>query len=234
MVEIDRQMKDFLLFSGLEDAERRELAVIARVQSYDPDQTIFLEGEEGTGFYVVLEGRIKIYKTSPEGKEQILHLWGPGEPFGEVALFSDRFFPANAEAMEKSRVLFFPRHAFADLIQNHPSLALNMMATMSIRLHQFANLIESLSLKEVAGRLAGYFLALSEQQDGTDQIRLDLTKGQLASLLGTIPETLSRTLTRMVVKGLIRTMGRDVQILDREGLEDLAAAERRLSDFSSR
>jgi len=97
---------------------------------------------------VVIEGRIRVYKLSPEGKEQILHLWGPGEPFGEVALFTGRNFPAYAEAHERSRVFFFPRTAFAELIKANPSLALNMLATLSMRLHRFASLIEDLSLKE--------------------------------------------------------------------------------------
>jgi len=219
------------LFSGLSEPERRELAVIVRDRTYERGRTIFNEGEEATGFYVVVSGRIKVYKISPEGKEQILHLLGPGEPFGEVALFSGRNFPAYAEAFENARVFFIPRAAFAAHIRDHPALALNMLATLSMRLHQFTNMIEGLSLKEVSSRLAGYILSESEKQKGADRVELDLAKGQLASLLGTIPETLSRTLTRMVRQGLVKADGPFIEIEDREGLEQLASAERRLSDF---
>ena len=230
-MSIVRLLETIPLFSGLSEPERRELAVIVRDRTFERGQTIFTEGEEGNGFYVVVAGRVKVYKISPDGKEQILHLLGPGEPFGEVALFSGRSFPAFAEAFEASRVFFIPREAFAAQVRAHPSLALNMLATLSMRLHQFASMIEGLSLKEVSSRLAGYILSESGKQGGKVRVELDLAKGQLASLLGTIPETLSRTLTRMVRQGRVRADGPFIVIEDREGLEQLASAERRLSDF---
>jgi CRP-like cAMP-binding protein len=104
--------------------------------------------------------------TSAEGKEQILHIYGPGHPIGEVPVFSGSRFPANAMAIEKSRMLFFPRRDFVDLISAHPSLALNMLAVLSLRLRQFTVQIENLSLKEVPARLASYLIFLSEKQVG--------------------------------------------------------------------
>ncbi len=230
-MEISEILAGVALFSGLTGEEYRNLAAIVVDQAFNRGEIIFSEGDEGNGFYLVVEGRIKIYKLSPEGKEQILHLWGPGEPFGEAALFAGWNFPAHAEAYEKSRVFFFPRAAFANLIKANPSLALNMLATLSIRLHRFASLIEDLSLKEVPGRLAAYLLDLSRRQDDSDNVTLDLAKGQLASLLGTIPETMSRMLAMMVKQGLLRTDGPRIEILDRENLEALALAQKRLSDF---
>jgi len=104
-----------------------------------------------------------------------------------------------------------------------------MLAYLSRRLHRFANLIESLSLKEVPGRLAAHLLYLSERQDDRDELLLDLSKVQLASLLGTIPETLSRVLAKMAREGLIEVQeGRHIRLLDRESLEELATGERRL------
>ena len=79
---------------------------------YDKGKTIFLEGDEGNGFYVVADGRVKIYKVSLEGKEHILHIYGPGNPFGEVPVFSGRKFPANAQTILKSHLLFFPTNSF--------------------------------------------------------------------------------------------------------------------------
>lgn len=210
------------LFEGLPREERSQLAGIAAARRFRRGQSIFLEGDEGEGFYVVLSGRVKVFKLSTEGKEQTLHLFGAGEPFGEVALFAGRRYPANAEAMQDSRILFFPREAFAELIRTSPSVAMNLLALLSVRLRRFTALIEDLSLKEVPGRLSAYLVYLSREQEGSAELSLDVTKAQLASLLGTIPETLSRILARMSRQGLIQLEGRRIRILDRPGLEALA------------
>ena len=144
------------LFRGLPDSDHEEIFRIGVKQDLRRGEIIFHEGEEGAGFYLVQSGMVKIYKMSIDGKEQILHILGPGEPFAEVALFAGSTYPANAMAIEKSTIIFFPRKDFRDLIGKHPSLALNMLGTLSIRLRQFANMVEALSLKEVPGRLAAH------------------------------------------------------------------------------
>jgi len=230
-MKISEVLATIPIFNILPSEQYDELAAIIVDKTYKRGQLIFSEGDPGTGFYVVVDGRVKIYKLSMDGKEQTLHLWGTGEPFGEVALFTGQNFPAYAEAMEKTRVFYIPRQAFADLIRENPSLALNMLATLSMRLHRFANLIEDLSLKEVSGRLAAYFIELSRKQGDENSITLDLAKGQLASLLGTIPETLSRTLTKMIGQGLIQADGPKIEIISRDDLEELAVSARRLSEL---
>ena len=217
------------LFQGLPRSQYGGLAKIVVGQAFKRGDTIFFEGDEAIGLYVVLSGRVKVFKLSAEGKEQILHIFGPGEPIGEVAVFAGKRFPAHAAALEETRVLFFPRAAFVDLIRNDPSLALNMLAVLSQRLRRFTTLVEDLSLKEVPGRLAAHLLYLSEREKGSSDLALDISKTQLASLLGTIPETLSRILARMTREKLIKSTGRRYQILDRKGLEDLATGERRLA-----
>jgi CRP/FNR family transcriptional regulator len=217
------------LFQGLARKQHEDLAMILVDQVFKRGESIFLEGDEGTGFYVVNSGRVKIFKISTEGKEQILHIFGPGEPFGEVAVFAGKRFPAHAETLEETRAFFFPRAAFIDLIRKDPSMSLNMLAELSVRLRRFTTLVENLSLKEVPGRLAAYLLFLSERKKGKEEVELDVSKNQLASLLGTIPETLSRILARMTRKGFIKSSGqRRIRILDRGGLEELASGERRL------
>jgi CRP-like cAMP-binding protein len=228
-VEMSEHIAGIPLFDGLSRKQYDELVTIVVAHSYRGGQIIFSEGDEGSGFYVVISGRVKVFKLSPEGKEQILHVFGPGEPFGEASVFAGQRFPAHAEALEESRIFFFPRAAFIELIKQDPSLALNMLAILSRRLRKFTLLVEDLSLKEVPGRLAAYLLYMSKQRDGTDDLTLDVAKGQLASLLGTIPETLSRILTKMVRHRLIQSDGPRIRILDRQGLEELAQAERRLS-----
>jgi CRP-like cAMP-binding protein len=223
-----QQIAKIPLFEGLSSDQQNDLASIAVEKPFTRGKTIFTEGQPGSGFYVTLSGRIKIFKLSPEGKEQILHIFGPGEPFGEVPVFEGRQFPAHAVALEKSLCMYFPRTAFIELIKNNPSLALSMLGMLSRRLRTFTVLVDNLSLKEVPGRLAAHLLYLSELKEGTDNLELDVSKGQLAALLGTIPETLSRILGRMVKQGLIESHGPRVKLLDREGLKELADGLRRL------
>ena len=224
------QIAGIPLFRGLAPKHYDELAMILVDQVVPRGQMIFSQGDEATGLYVVISGRVKIFKLSVEGKEQILHLFGTGEPIGEVAVFTGGKFPAYAEALEETRLFFFPRPAFIDLIRKYPSVALNMLAVLSLRLRQFTSLIEDLSLKEVPGRLAAHLLYLGEGKKDVAEVDLDISKNQLASLLGTIPETLSRILARMARDGFIELSGqRRIRILDRKGLEELASGERRLS-----
>lgn len=211
-----------ILFKGLPDSHIKELIKIAHEKKFTKNELIFSEGDDGDGFYINIDGRVKVYKLSSEGKEQIFHIFGPGEPYGEVPVFSGQTFPAYAEAISKSRALFFPRKSFVGLINENPSIALNMLAVLSLRLRQFTVQIENLSLKEVPGRIAAHLIMLSIEQEKTDTIILNISKAQLASLLGTIPETLSRILTRMASQGLIDVQGRKIKMLDIEGLELLA------------
>ncbi|MGW8195885.1 MAG: Crp/Fnr family transcriptional regulator [Desulforhopalus sp.] len=207
-----------LLFEGLTPQQLESIYTIARVKKFNRGETIFFEGDEGVGFFMVGEGKVKIYKVSPSGKEQILHIFGEGEPFGEVPVFSGQPFPANAEALVNTKTLFFPRKLFIQLVEANPSIALSMLAVLSMRLRRFARQIENLSLKEVPARLAGYLLYLSKEQHDSDVVKLDISKGQLASLLGTIPETLSRIFAKLSDEGLIRVTGPEIAILDKEGL----------------
>jgi len=227
-MQLIAQIASISLFKGLNTPELEALAMIVTDQSFSRGQHIFSEGDEGVGFYVVISGKVKIYKLSAEGKEQIMHVFGPGEPFAEVAVFAGVNFPANAVALEASRVFFFPRRSFVSLIKENPALAMNMLAELSLRLKKFAHMIEDLSLKEVPGRLANHLLLLADEQDNEKTVTLDLAKTHLASLLGTIPETLSRILSKMGKQGLIESQGSTITILDHDALSDLASGEKRL------
>ncbi|MCP4105199.1 MAG: Crp/Fnr family transcriptional regulator [Desulfobacteraceae bacterium] len=213
------------IFKGLPENQLQEIRQIAVEKHFSKRSTIFLQGDEGNGFYIVADGKVKIFKISSEGKEQILHIFGAGEPFGEVPVFSGQSFPANAEAIAKSRLLFFPRAAFAKLITDNPSLALNMLAVLSMRLREFAARIESLSLKEVPARLAGYLIVLAEEQGTPDAVELNISKGQLASILGTVPETLSRIFAKMTDQGLIEVNGPNIRLLNRAEMDEVAGKE---------
>lgn len=209
-----------LLFEGLLSQHLDELSEIAIEKTYSRGETIFFEGDEGNGFYMVGEGKVKIFKLSASGKEHILHIFGQGEPFGEVPVFHGRPFPATAEAIVKTKTLFFPRNRFIQLVETNPAIALNMLAVLSLRLRRFSTQIENLSLKEVPERLANYLIYLSEEQGGKDEVVLEISKGQLASLLGTIPETLSRIFAKMSEEGLIKVSGKVINLLDRHALAE--------------
>ena len=170
MTKIMEIVSEIPLFSGLSPDHLVAVLQIAVDKFYDKGRTVFTEGDEANGFYIVIAGRVKVFKVSPEGKEQIFHIYGQGNPFGEVPVFAGGNFPATARTLLKSHLLFLPRSAFVEMISNNPSLSLNMLAVLSMRLRQFTLQIENLSLKEVPGRLASYLIILSEERGGQDQV----------------------------------------------------------------
>jgi len=224
MTTLIEQIASISLFNGLPADQVEALTMITVENSYLKGENIFSEDEQAKGFYVVLSGRVKVFKLSSEGREQILHIFGPGE----VPVFAGKKFPASADVMEASRILFFPRDSLLRLIEKNPAIALNMLAVLSKRLRSFTSMIDDLSLREVPGRLAKHLLYLSEQKQNSHDLELNITKGQLASLLGTIPETLSRILTKMAEQGIIESDGRKIRILERDSVEELAEGVRRL------
>ncbi len=206
------------LFRGLPENQLEEIKRITVSRNYNKGEALFFEGDEGNGFYIVAQGQVKIFKLSLEGKEHILHILGPGDPFGEVPVFSGRPFPANAQSLIKSCILFLPRTAFIKLITTNPSLSLNMFAILSTRLREFTVQIENLSLKEVPERVASYLIYQSDEQGHQDFVDLRISKKQLASMLGATPETLSRMFAKMSDQGLIEVEGRRIRLLDRQKL----------------
>jgi len=182
-------------------------------------QGIFTEGDNAHGFYIVTKGRVRVYKLSPEGREQILHIVSEGELLGAVSAFSGDRYPAHAEAMEETECIYISREDLLDLIKREPSIVMNMMANLASRLQHFTTMIENLSLKEVPSRLAAYILYHTGEQDKV--FTLDISWSQLASLIGTVPETLSRILKRMNKQGIIKVKGREVHILNRDALESV-------------
>ncbi len=215
------------LFAGLGTEELKKIRSIAILKQAKRKEVLFSDGEEAKGFYVLLSGKIKVYKISLEGKEQILHVVSAPDAFAEAALFLEGTYPAFAEALSDSQLLFFPKRSFVELIAKNPQLSINMIVTLSQYLKRFASLVEELSLKEVSSRIAKYLLDLplkaTKGDKRTQEVELDLTKTQLALKLGTISETLSRTLGKMKAKGVIDVQKNRILILDREALEEIAS-----------
>ena len=214
------------LFAGADSDQLRRIQAIALQKEYRRGDLLFAEGQKAEGFYLLLEGKIKLYKLSAAGKEQILHILGPGEPFAEAALFAGAGYPAFAEALADSRILYFPKRKFLQLLQGDPQLSLNMLATMAGFLKRFSHLVERLSLRDVSARLAQYLLQeIPLDSPAPPRIKLKLTKSQLAAQLGTVSETLSRTLKKFRQEGIITVQGRNITILDRRTLQRISGTE---------
>jgi CRP/FNR family transcriptional regulator len=149
------------LFAGLKEEDLKKIKAIASLKQVGKKEVLFSDGEEAKGFYVILSGKIKLYKISPEGKEQILHVVSAPDAFAEAALFLEGSYPAFAEALIDCQLLFFPKRDFIHLIERNPQLSINMIVSLSHFLRRFASLIEELSLKEVSSRIAKYLIDLS-------------------------------------------------------------------------
>lgn len=213
-------LKNSPFFAGLSESDLDALLGIARIREHPRGELLFSDGEKAIGFFMVLDGKVKVYKLSPDGKERILHVIHPGGTFAEAAIFGDGLYPAYAEPLQTAKLLFLPKDRFLDLLMNNGRIAVNMIAGLSRFLRQFASQIEELTFKDVPSRLARYLMDLSH---GTKQtVLLPISKTQLASNLGTVSETLSRTLRKLSEDDLITVAGKSVEILDFDRLQELA------------
>ena len=220
VMTIQPLLKNVPLFAGLAEADLDALQAICRLRDGQRGELLFSDGEQAEGFFVVLDGKVKVYKLSAEGKERILHIVHPGGTFAEAAIFGNGLYPAYAEPLLPSRLLFIPKAGFLNLLTTNSRIAINMIAGLSRFLRQFAQQIEELTFKDVPARLARYLLDLSKGRRTT--VELPISKSQLASNLGTVSETFSRSLRKMIDDDLIRVSGKKVEILDVARLEELA------------
>ncbi|MFC1746352.1 Crp/Fnr family transcriptional regulator [Candidatus Riflebacteria bacterium] len=214
------------LFTGLSASVQESLIHIVQLRVFKAKEILFLQGDQARGFYIILKGEVKVSRFNAEGREQVLHILGSGETCGEVPVFQGSNYPATTHAVGKTEVLYFSRKRFLELGKEQPELLLGMLAVLSMRLRHFVNLVEDLSLKEVSARLAKHLLALSKKQENTLKIELKSSKTTLASRLGTVAETLSRTLARMQKKAIIRVHGKKITILNIERLQGLDSGEK--------
>jgi CRP/FNR family transcriptional regulator len=213
-------LKNIPLFAGLCEGDIDDLMKIVRISDHPRGELLFSEGEMAEGFFVVLDGKVKVYKLSPEGKERILHIIHPGGTFAEAAIFGEGLYPAYAESLQAAKLLFLPKDAFLGMLHDNSRISINMIAGLSRFLRQFASQIEELTFKDVPSRLASYLLNLSRGTKRT--VELPISKSQLASKLGTVSETLSRTFRKLSEDDLISVSGKTVDILDPDRLEELA------------
>jgi len=219
--EIAVAVQDVPLLSALSETQLQELLRACPAKSIPAGSQVLSPSQQAECFYVILAGKVKLYKLSAKGDEQILHMYGPGDTFGEAAMWAGIRYPAHAETLAETALLVVRRSVLKDLIDQNSDLALAMLGGMSAKLRQFNQLIEHLSLKEVPARLADILLNLPARA-GTDTVVLKQTKRELAAQIGTIPETLSRAFKKLSTMGLIEVSGPEITIIDPDGLADLA------------
>jgi len=212
------------LFVGVEPPDRRRLAALGSLRRYAAGETLFRQDVQASGFFVVASGLVEVARSGPDGRRQVLHLFGPGEVVGEVAAFQGSGFPAGAVARRRSRVLFLPRDEVLALGRDRPEVLLALLGTLAGRLRRLVGLIEDLALKSVPSRLAARLLTLAaEQGRPAGPVELPTAKSVLAAALGTSPETLSRALRRLHEQGVLDVDGRRITLRDPGHLRRLAA-----------
>jgi CRP/FNR family transcriptional regulator len=223
------------VFSGLDGNELLLLKEITRVKMFNKGDIIFFDTEPYLGFYAVTAGLVKIYKISKDAREQILHIVHPYNTFAEVPLFENpdeinegNFrYPANAMAIEDgTEVVLIPAQKFTLMLQSNPKICLKMLSGFAKRLRHLTRHIEELTLMDVTKRVVNFIFNEYKKQPGQGkgapvQITLDISKNDLASYLGTIIETLSRTFKKLQDEGIIEVEGKKIIISDLEKLKML-------------
>lgn len=211
------------LFAGLDSDEIAAIADLVELRRLEKEAMLFREGDPAEGFYVVHRGAINVHRSGPGGREQVIHVFGPGESFAEAVVAEDAGFPADARAVGSAEVLVVPRSAFLALIARRPRLALAMLASMAGHLRLLVSRLEDLTQKDVETRFAAWLWRQSDQ-GRLSEVEVEGTKRMLAAELGTTSETLSRTLARFAAMGIVRVAGRRIRIHDVRLLKDRAQA----------
>jgi CRP/FNR family transcriptional regulator len=211
------------LFAILNDGEMRTLCGRVSKRHFGRGETLFSEGDQCRGLFVVATGRIRIFKLSPSGREQVLAVEGPGSSFAELPVFDGGVYPASASALEDAEVLFISRQDFQNYCREHPDVALKVLAVVGSRLRRLVGIIEDLSFTTVRQRLISLLLRLA-QGGGTStkqgiRVELTATHQDLAAELGTVRELVSRNLSRLQAEGLLEVDGRTIIVKDLSGLK---------------
>lgn len=216
------------LFAGLDPVDLDRIAGLSRILHLQKKQVLFTEGEPYRGMFVVLDGLVVVYKLSEDGRMLILHVCRQADALAEVPLFEERNagYPAHARATRPSEVLFLPRATFTPFLKSHPAVAWELARGLATRLKELSLQLEGVTLSEVTERLARYLVreveAAGLDREATPAVTLPLAKGSLASYLGTVHETLSRSLSRLVKERVLRVAGPEITILDLDRLREVA------------
>ncbi len=225
--DVEQLLETSPLYRRLPREERQRLAAVTLVRRYRKGETLFLEGDPSDAFYTVASGRVKVFKTTPAGKDLILEIFGSGDPVGAVAVYEERPYPASAVALEDTVCLAVRRHAFFELLARHPTLVRALLLALTHRLVELTTRLADLTGGRVEPRFARLFLKLAEDvgqpaPGGGTFVPMPLSRQELADLTGTTIETAIRIMSRWGKEGVVKTTKEGFLVLDREPLELLA------------
>jgi CRP/FNR family transcriptional regulator, dissimilatory nitrate respiration regulator len=215
------------LFAELEDEDLDRLAGLSRTFQLRRKDMLFGDGEPYRGMYVILSGLAVVYKLSGDGRMLILHVCRPGDSLAEDPMFEEpeARYPAHARVTRDSEVMFLPRETFLPFLKQHPEVAWELLRGFATRLRELSQQLEGVTLREVTVRLARYLVDELEKSGSRRESRpvvtLALAKGSLASYLGTVHETLSRSFARLIREKIVAVDGPRVTVLDPTRLERL-------------
>lgn len=218
-IEISRMLANLPLFQQLQQSEILRLAAETREVDLNKGQILFQRGSLLEGFYVVVQGQIKLAFSSPQGHEKVVSIVGPGQSFGEAVMFMETPCPVLAQALADTRLLHIAKHAIFAAIEQDRAFARRMLAGLSLRLHGLIRDVEDYSLHSSTQRVIGFLLHLAGAAANAPTV-LDLpaSKHVIASRLNLTPETLSRILHSLSASHLIAVRGRRITVLDMAGL----------------
>ncbi len=211
-------LKQALIFSSLSEAELVELSRLMTARSFGSGEYVFWEGDAPDYFYIVVEGRIKVLKHSSLGKEVIIAFFGPGEMFGEVAVFEGKPYPASAQAVTESQVMAIKKDSLLSFLSSRPQVALGIINVLGGRLRDAQGRLKDLAGERAQQRLARTLLMLSAKLGAT----LPFTRQEIADMAGTTTETAIRFMSRLKDGKIIRSARGQITILDETKLRLLA------------
>jgi CRP/FNR family transcriptional regulator len=212
------------LFADLSDTELKFLAERAVPRHYAPGEVIFAEGDACPGLFVIQGGNVRLFKSSPGGREQVLAIEKAGNSIAELPVFDGGNYPASAAAVDDAQLLFVSKQDFHSLCLVHPKVALKVLRVVGTRLRRLVGIIEELSFTTVRSRLISLLVRLAREQAGgaasNVQITLPASNQELAAHIGTVRELVSRNISRLQAEGLIKVDGRTVTIPKLSALQD--------------
>jgi CRP/FNR family transcriptional regulator len=216
------------LLSSLSQPELQMLAARTVRKLFSAGELIFSEGEPCSGLHIIARGKVRIFKTSMSGREQVLAVNGPGETVAELPVFDGGPFPASALAVEDAELAFISRRDFNAYCLEHPEVALKVLSVVGARLRRLVSIIEELSFTTIRQRLIAALVKLAQSEGKTTargiEFQLPATHQELANQLGTVRELISRNLMRLQAEGLLDVDARQIVVKDMKGLSALLEA----------
>ncbi|AEB30771.1 putative transcriptional regulator, Flp/Fnr family [Carnobacterium sp. 17-4] len=208
------------IFNHLEDEQLDEIMATTHSVSYKKHELIYHAGDESNALYIINKGKVRIYRLSESGKEQLVRILNPGDFTGEMALFSESTHEAYAEAMVDTKICMINRLDLQEFLVKYPSISLRILAEFSHRLEASEKQSSRFATEKVDTRIALFLVDyLDKETVGTDELTLPMSKKDLASYLGTTPETISRKFNELEDRGYIKQLThKQIQIVDLDGL----------------